>query len=142
MHNKLNIVLFQFTCPKGLFIVFNQRQLKEVEIFSHFAFSNFLPTSIPVCHKFYPLSNFAHFKLLGVKLLQKSCRLLSYMQPLGSCAVSEYLMTQMSAAAVVKLFPYSSKSINTISRRLRIFLASNKGFQVRNSVLFYFLRLT
>lgn len=142
MHKKLNIVLFQFTCPKGLFIVLINDSLKRLEfsLTSHFQIS--CQGSIPVCHKFDPLSNFAHFKLLGAKLLQKSCRLLSYMQPLGSCAVSEYLMTQMSAAAVVKLFPYSSKSINTISRRLRIFLASNKGFQVRNSVLFYFLRLT
>lgn len=86
MYKKLDIVLFQFTRSKLLFIALISNILKRFSFSrtSHFQIS--CPVD-PYVSKVSLLSNFAHLKLLGVNLPQKNSRLFSYLLPLSEAVL-------------------------------------------------------
>lgn len=86
MYKKLDIVLFQFTRSKLLFIALINNILKRFS-FSHTSHFQISCPVDPNVSKVSLLSNFAHLKLLGVNLPQKNSRLFSYLLPLSEAVL-------------------------------------------------------
>lgn len=107
IYKKIRYCFVSIYPSKITFYRFNQQHLKEVYILSHFTFSNFLSKSIHTCRIFLCCQISRTLNYWATIYHRKIAAYYHILLPLGNCAVSEYLITHMSAAStfvVISIF--------------------------------------